>query len=96
MSCKPVKTSTFLQEKYTHKKDLFFRVLDSIGIQHTIPEGAYYVLIDISKFDYESDFEFAEVLTRDVGVVSVHGSLFFKENENQYGRFHFVKKKTKR
>jgi len=81
-----------LQEKYTHKRDLFLRGLDSIGLNHTVPEGAYYILIDISEFGYESDLEFAEVLARDVGVGSVPGSSFFKEPENRYVRLHFAKK----
>ena len=81
-----------LQEKYTHKRNLFLRGLDSIGIKHTVPEGAYYVLIDISEFAYESDLEFAEALARDVGVGSVPGSSFFKEPENRYVRLHFAKK----
>ena len=81
-----------LQEKYTHKRDLFLRGLDSIGLKHTVPEGAYYILIDISEFGYESDLEFAEVLARDVGVGSVPGSSFFKEPENRYVRLHFAKK----
>ena len=81
-----------LQEKYTHKRDLFLQGLDSIGLKHTVPEGAYYILIDISEFGYESDLEFAEVLARDVGVGSVPGSSFFKEPENRYIRLHFAKK----
>ena len=81
-----------LQEKYTGKRDLFLRGLDSIGLNHTVPEGAYYILIDISEFGYESDLEFAEVLARDVGVGSVPGSSFFKEPENRYVRLHFAKK----
>ena len=81
-----------LQEKYTHKRNLFLQGLDSIGIKHTVPEGAYYVLIDISEFAYESDLEFAEALAREVGVGSVPGSSFFKEPENRYVRLHFAKK----
>ena len=81
-----------LQEKYTHKRNLFLQGLDSIGIKHTVPEGAYYILIDISEFGYESDLEFAETLARDVGVGSVPGSSFFKEPENRYVRLHFAKK----
>ncbi len=81
-----------LQEKYTHKRNLFLQGLDSIGIKHTVPEGAYYILIDISEFGFESDLEFAETLARDVGVGSVPGSSFFKEPENRYVRLHFAKK----
>ncbi len=81
-----------LQEKYTHKRDLFLRGLENLKISHTVPEGAYYILIDISEFGYESDLEFAEVLARDVGVGTVPGSSFFKEKENRYVRIHFAKK----
>lgn len=81
-----------LQVKYTSKRDLFLRGLDTIGLKHTVPEGAYYILIDISEFCYDSDLEFAEVLARDVGVGSVPGSSFFKEKENRYVRLHFAKK----
>lgn len=81
-----------LQKEYTEKRDLFLKGLDEIGINHTVPQGAYYILIDISEFGYESDLEFAEVLARDVGVGTVPGSSFFKEKENRYVRLHFAKK----
>ena len=81
-----------LQVKYTSKRDLFLRGLETIGLKHTVPEGAYYILIDISEFGYDSDLEFAEALARDVGVGSVPGSSFFKEKENRYVRLHFAKK----
>ena len=81
-----------LQEKYTHKRNLFLKGLDDIGLRHTNPQGAYYILIDISAFGYESDMEFAEDLARKVGVGAVPGSSFFKEAENRYVRLHFAKK----
>lgn len=81
-----------LQAKYTQKRDLFLRGLDTIGLKHTVPQGAYYIMIDISEFGYSSDLEFAEVLARDVGVGSVPGSSFFKEPENRYVRLHFAKR----
>lgn len=81
-----------LQEKYTRKRDLFLKGLDDIGIRHTVPQGAYYVLLDISEFGYDSDLEFCEVLARDVGVGAVPGSSFFRENVNHLIRLHFAKK----
>ena len=81
-----------LQQKYTHKRNLFLKGLDDIGLKHTVPQGAYYILIDISEFGFESDLEFAEVLAQKVGVGSVPGSSFFKESENRYVRLHFAKK----
>jgi len=82
----------WLQDKYTHKRDLFLKGLDDIGISHTVPEGAYYILLDISEFGFESDLEFCELLAEKVGVGAVPGSSFFKEPENRYIRFHFAKK----
>ena len=81
-----------LQEKYTRKRDLFLRGLESIGLKHTVPEGAYYILIDISEFGFDSDLEFAEILAQKVGVGAVPGSSFFKEKENRFVRLHFAKK----
>lgn len=81
-----------LQKKYTEKRDLFLKGLDDIGIEHTIPQGAYYILLDISEFGYKSDLEFCEVLARDVGVGAVPGSSFFREDVNHLIRLHFAKK----
>ena len=81
-----------LLEKYTHKKELFLRGLDNLGIVHNDPEGAYYVLLDISEFGYESDVTFCETLAREVGVGAVPGSSFFREPVNHLIRLHFAKK----
>lgn len=81
-----------LQNKYTGKRNLFLKGLDDIGIAHTTPQGAYYILLDISEFGFESDLEFCEVLARDVGVSAVPGSSFFRENVNHLIRLHFAKK----
>ncbi|MBR3283107.1 MAG: pyridoxal phosphate-dependent aminotransferase [Ruminococcus sp.] len=82
----------WLQDKYTEKRQLFLEGLDRIGISHTVPEGAYYILLDISEFGYASDLDFCEKLAEYVGVGAVPGSSFFKEPENRYIRLHFAKK----
>lgn len=69
------------------KKELFLNGLRRLGLPFTEPEGAYYVLMDISRFGYESDLEFCEVLARDVGVGAVPGSSFFKEPVHHLIRF---------
>lgn len=81
-----------LQQKYSRKRELFLKGLDDIGISHTIPEGAYYIMLDIGEFGYENDVEFCEVLARDVGVGAVPGSSFFREDVNHLIRLHFAKK----
>ena len=81
-----------LQKLYTHKKDLFINGLKELNIPHTEPQGAYYVMVDINEFGYDSDLDFCVDLIKNVGVAAVPGSSFFKEEENRYIRFHFAKK----
>lgn len=81
-----------LQKLYTHKKDLFLNGLKELNIPHTEPQGAYYVMVDISEFGYDSDLDFCVDLIKNVGVAAVPGSSFFKEKKNRYIRFHFAKK----
>ncbi|MGM9666856.1 MAG: pyridoxal phosphate-dependent aminotransferase [Eubacteriales bacterium] len=81
-----------LQEKYTAKRNLFLKGLDDLKIAHTVPQGAYYVLLDISEFGFDSDLEFCETLARNVGVGAVPGSSFFREPVNHLIRLHFAKK----
>ena len=81
-----------LQQHYTHMKDLFCGGLRDIGLSFVEPQGAYYVMVDISEFGYDNDYDFAVDLARKVGVGSVPGSSFFKEDVHDYVRFHFAKK----
>ena len=81
-----------LLARYTHKKELFLKGLDELHIIHNDPEGAYYVLLDISEFGYDSDLKFCDDLARLVGVGAVPGSSFFREPVKQFIRFHFAKR----
>ncbi len=81
-----------LQAHYTHMKNLFVSGLKDIGLRFTEPQGAYYVLVDIGEFGYDSDLVFCEDLAAKVGVGAVPGSSFFKEDVNHLIRFHFAKK----
>lgn len=81
-----------LLAKYTHKRDLFCKGLDTLGLVHNVPQGAYYVMMDISEFGYDSDLKFCEELAAKVGVGAVPGSSFFREPVNNLIRFHFAKK----
>ena len=81
-----------LRALYTKKRDIFLRGLDEAGFKYTTPQGAYYVMVDISEFTKGSDLEFCEWLAKEVGVAAVPGSSFFKEDVNHLIRFHFAKK----
>lgn len=81
-----------LKSTYTRKKDLFIKGLDDLGIVHTDPQGAYYVMLDISEFGYDSDLDFCKKMAKKVGVAAVPGSSFFREDINHLIRLHFAKK----
>lgn len=81
-----------LLQKYAHKRELFCKGLDDLGLVHNIPQGAYYVMLDISAFGYDSDLQFCEDLAAKVGVGAVPGSSFFRKPVNHLIRFHFAKK----
>lgn len=77
---------------YAAKRDLFLGGLRAAGLTFTEPEGAYYVMVDISEFGAPDDVAFCEWLARDVGVAAVPGSSFFREPVNHLIRFHFAKR----
>ncbi len=80
-----------LQEKYTHKRDIFINGLKEIGLDFYSPQGTYFVMVDISKFNRKSDYDFCVELSQKIGVTPVPGSSFFKDDNNDYVRFHFAK-----
>lgn len=81
-----------LRTLYTKKRDIFLKGLDEAGLKYTVPQGAYYVMVDISEFTKGSDDEFCEWMAKEVGVAAVPGSSFFREDVNNLIRFHFAKK----
>ena len=79
---------------YAHMKKLFTEGLDRIGIPYTDPQGAYFVLADISPYmkKGQTDVEFCEEMARKVGVGAVPGTSFFSEKGvNNIVRLHFAK-----
>jgi aminotransferase len=80
-----------LKDDYTERKNYFLDGLDRLNLKYSNPQGAYYVLVDITEFGAKSDMEFCEWMAREVGVAAVPGSSFFKEDIRNYIRFHFAK-----
>jgi aspartate/methionine/tyrosine aminotransferase len=81
-----------LLKTYTRKREIFLGFLEAANLVYTVPEGAYYVMVDISKFQQSSDMEFCQWLVKEAGVAAVPGSSFFHEDVQNYIRFHFAKK----
>ena len=80
-------------DHYAHMKKIFTDGLTRIGIPYTDPEGAYFVLADISPYikKGESDVKFCEDMAHKIGVAVVPGSSFFNEDINHIVRLHFAK-----
>jgi aspartate/methionine/tyrosine aminotransferase len=81
-----------LTRDYTAKRDVFISYLAKTGLPYTSPEGAYYVLVDVSSLEMKDDVECAQWLVREIGVAGVPGSSFFREPVKNLVRFHFAKK----
>jgi aminotransferase len=88
----PAEYYTRLAAEYAVSRDVLLGYLDRTGLAYARPEGAYFVMVDISPFGYASDIEFAHWMTREIGVAPVPGSSFFAGGENRYIRLNFAKR----
>ena len=84
---------------YTEKRDYFLAGLDRIGLKHNVPQGSYFVLVDIQvflnlpQFKGWTDLQFCEWMIENIGVAAVPGSSFFREPVNNLIRLHFARGK---
>ena len=51
-----------LRELYRKKRDFVMKGLDAIGIAHNVPQGAFYMLLDIGSYGYDDDEAFCRDL----------------------------------
>ncbi len=79
---------------YEAKRDQLTTILESAGFACFKPFGAYYIMCDISGFDFADDTAMTKHLVEEIGVSAVPGSSFFSqagEGTNMI-RFCFAKK----
>jgi aminotransferase len=81
-----------LQAAYTRRREIHLDQLRKHGFSFTVPEGAYYVLVDISDFGFSSDAEFCIWMAREIGLAAVPGSSFFHEPVDHLIRLNFAKR----
>jgi aspartate/methionine/tyrosine aminotransferase len=83
-----------LQQDYEARRDLILPELGRAGFGTFRPDGAYYVMTDISGFGFKNDVEFTRHLIREIGVACVPGSSFYSDpvKGSQQVRFCFCKK----
>jgi aspartate/methionine/tyrosine aminotransferase len=82
-----------LAEDYLVRRDHLLTILDNAGFRCFRPRGAYYIMTDISAFDFPNDIEFAKYLVKEIGVAAVPGSSFYNDPKDgsQHLRFTFCK-----
>jgi aminotransferase len=83
-----------LRREYLRRRDLLLPALEEVGFKVFRPDGAYYVMTDISAFGFRDDVEFTRHLIQEVGVACVPGSSFYSRPElgARQVRFCFCKK----
>lgn len=70
-----------LQTDYQRRRDFLLGVLEEVGFKCFKPDGAYYIITDISDFGFENDVKFTQHLIKEIGVAVVPGSSFYRHPE---------------
>jgi len=93
-----------LSETYAVKRERLLKILTAAGFIVFQPRGAYYIMTDISRFDFphadprfaapSRDVAFAKYLVQEIGVACVPGSSFYNDAQDGASqvRFTFCKK----
>lgn len=81
-----------ISKEYSGKRDMICNALDRAGLNPYVPQGAYYVLADISGLPGENSKERAMYILRETGVACVPGEAFYHDASGEsLARFCFAK-----
>ncbi len=80
-----------LTAEYLVRRQLLLEYLQQTGLPHNVPQGAYYVMLDVSSLGFADDTDFCRWMAHHVGVAAVPGSSFFARPEQRFVRLHFAK-----
>ena len=83
-----------LAREYHERRDLLVTILSDVGFKTSVPQGAYYVLADVTHLGFPDDIAAADHLVREIGVAAVPASSFYSRPElgADRVRFSFSKK----
>jgi aminotransferase len=83
-----------LADGYRERRDVLVAALESAGFTCFVPNGAYYVMTDITALTDSDDVTYSRALTASPGVATVPGSSFYSRPElgRTKIRFAFPKK----
>lgn len=83
---------TSLQSGYSRRREIFLEALDQADMGYIPPQGAYFVLADISRLGFDDDLAFCRWMAKEIGVAGVPGSYFFHEPVKHLVRLNFAKR----
>jgi L-glutamine---4-(methylsulfanyl)-2-oxobutanoate aminotransferase len=66
---------------YQQKGAMLFEALTTAGFKCRPPQGAYYIMADVSHFGFADDFAAADFMLDKVGIAAVPGSSFYHHRE---------------
>ena len=82
-----------LATEYQAKRDMLCAALAEVGLSPSIPQGAYYVLANVTNLPGATAREKARTLLRNTGVAAVAGTAFFSDGRGEnLIRFCFAKR----
>ena len=83
-----------MRKEYAERRDVMMRVLEEVGFAAEVPQGAYYVMADVTPMGLEDDVATAQHLVERARVATVPGSSFFSRPElgRHLVRFAFCKR----
>ena len=82
-----------LSSEYQAKRDMLCTALADAGLTPSIPQGAYYVLADVTRLPGATAQEKARTLLHNTGVAGVAGTAFFAAGHGEnLVRFCFAKR----
>ena len=79
-----------LVAKYDINRKRLLTSLTKAGFQCHQPEGAYYIMTDITDFGFPDDTTFAHWLVKEIGVGGVPGSSFYSRSHLGKTKFRFM------
>jgi aspartate/methionine/tyrosine aminotransferase len=83
-----------LAHGYRARRDRLMPALTEAGFRCFRPRGAYYVMTDVSAFEFADDVAFTQYLVKEIGVAAVPGSSFYSDPRDgaKQVRFAFCKR----
>jgi aspartate/methionine/tyrosine aminotransferase len=81
---------------YRQRRDLLVNVLRDVGFVVVPPQGTYFVMADLRRWNVASDVEFCRHLTTEIGVAAIPPSAFYVDPSSAplMARFCFAKEIT--